>query len=130
MKISILLMALIFSEFCFADKLIITRTTHQGVTVTDVFENTKDGYFSGGKFLGRDLSAKNRKNWEILFSSAQSLKVNEVLSKECAAGTYSVSVEIGSPPKSYIYRGCLENPTFAKLAMQTRSLRAISNLKK
>lgn len=107
----------LFSCSALANEVILDRTNHAGLRVTDILQKEKGEYIFNGKSLGKKLPANIDKIWnELSRGPAKDLK-----KKSCHSGELTYIVKTGK--KELRYKACTEGKAYGQLIKKVDELR-------
>ncbi|XGC79803.1 hypothetical protein ACES2L_10725 [Bdellovibrio bacteriovorus] len=111
---------LLFSCSAFANEVILDRTNHAGLRVTDILQKEKGVYYFNGKSLGKKLPANIDKIWsELSHGPAKDLK-----KKSCHSGELTYIIKSGK--KERRYKACTEGKAYGQLVKKVEDLRSFA----
>lgn len=117
--IGILISVSASSGFC--EKLIVSRTNHQGYTLIDILETNKNEYIVSGFNVGKTLSPNAKALWMQTFESVRKMRDRKVASL-CDAGQFRITLEdTGKKPR--VLRGCYEDKRYRQVILNIKNLR-------
>ncbi|UOF01548.1 hypothetical protein [Bdellovibrio reynosensis] len=108
----------LFSSTALADQVILDRTNHAGLRVTDILQKEKGEYIFNGKTLGKKLPANIDKIWKDLNRGPS----KDLKKKACHSGEMTYIVIAGK--KERRHKACTEGKAYAELIKKVDDLRS------
>lgn len=103
------------------EKLIVSRTNHQGHTLVDVLEQNKDKYFISGYELSNKMNPQVQALWKQTFESARSMKDRKIAS-HCDAGQFTMTLQ-NEGKSAKVHRGCYDEALYRQVILNIKKLR-------
>ncbi|MFM6929607.1 MAG: hypothetical protein ACKOX6_14150 [Bdellovibrio sp.] len=121
MKYIFLILISLSASSAFCEKLIVSRTNHQGHTLVDILENKQNKYFLSGYDFTKKISPNSKALWGQTFEAARKMNSRKI-ANHCDAGGFKITLEDPSK-KPHVHRGCYDDVLYRQIILNIKKLR-------